>query len=79
VVPVRPPKQGRPTQASTSGLAARLHEQASKLVGEAEEAEDEDLLVLSDGESNQGTAQEDGVLADASLALVGGQLHRLLQ
>lgn len=73
VVPVRPAKQGKQAVVSPPGLASRLHSQAGKLIGHAEEPEDQDLLVMSDIDSDGGP-QEDPVLADDDLFLVGVHL-----
>lgn len=70
VVPVRPAKPVRQAPASPPGLQSRLHSQAGKLIGHPEEAQDQDLLVLSDDDSEQGGPQRDAVLADATLSLV---------
>ncbi len=70
-MPIRPAKPVRQAPASPPGLQSRLHSQAGKLVGHPEEAQDQDLLVLSDDDSEQGGSQRDAVLADASLSLVG--------
>ena len=51
-------------------LAARLHEQAGKLVTKAAAPEDDDILVLSGDESDPDAPDEDAVLADASHSLV---------
>ncbi|KAL0026401.1 hypothetical protein WJX79_006534 [Trebouxia sp. C0005] len=69
VVPVRPAKPVRQAPASPPGLQSRLHSQAGKLIGHPEEAQDQDLLVLSDDDSEQGGPQRDAVLADATLSL----------
>lgn len=71
MVPVRPAKPVRQAPASPPGLQSRLHSQAGKLIGHPEEAQDQDLLVLSDDDSEQGGSQRDAVLEDASLSLVG--------
>ncbi|DBA81997.1 TPA: hypothetical protein ACH3X1_016807 [Trebouxia sp. C0004] len=73
VVPLRPAKPVRQSPASPPGLQSRLHSQAGKLIGHPEEAQDEDLLVLSDNDSEQGGSQRDAVLADASLSLKQAQ------
>ena len=70
-MPIRPAKPVRQAPASPPGLQSRLHSQAGKLVCHPEEAKDQDLLVLSDDDSEQGGSQRDAVLADASLSLVG--------
>ncbi len=75
MVPIRPAKPVRQSPASPPGLQSRLHSQAGKLIGHPEEAQDQDLLVLSDDDSEQGGPQRDAVLADASLSLVGVCLH----
>jgi len=71
VVPVRPAKAVRQSAARPAGLQSRLHSQAGKLIGQPEDTQDQDLLVLSDDDSEQGGSQRDAVLADASLSLVG--------
>ncbi|KAA6429962.1 MAG: hypothetical protein FRX49_00394 [Trebouxia sp. A1-2] len=73
VVPVRPAKPVRQAPASPPGLQSRLHSQAGKLIGHPEEAQDQDLLVLSDDDSEQGGPQRDAVLADATLSLKQAQ------
>lgn len=73
MVPVKPVKQGKQAVVSPPGLASRLHSQAGELVGHAEEPEDQDLLVMSDADSDGGPL-EDPVLADADLFLVGVHL-----
>ncbi|KAL0051020.1 hypothetical protein WJX82_000735 [Trebouxia sp. C0006] len=73
MVPVRPAKPVRQAPASPPGLQSRLHSQAGKLIGHPEEAQDQDLLVLSDDDSEQGGSQRDAVLADASLSLKQAQ------
>lgn len=55
---------------SPKALAARLHEQAGKLMVKAAAPEDEDILVLSGDESDQSAPDDNAVLADASLSLV---------
>lgn len=55
---------------SPKALAARLREQAGKLVVKAAAPENDDILVLSGDESDQDTPNEDGVLAGASHCLV---------
>ena len=55
---------------SPKALAARLREQAGKLVVKAAAPENDDILVLSGDESDQDTPNEDVVLADASHSLV---------
>ena len=71
MVPIRPAKPVRQSPASPPGLQSRLHCQAGKLICHPEEAQDQDLLVLSDDDSEQGGPQRDAVLADVSLSLVG--------
>ena len=71
VVPLRPAKPVRQSPASPPGLQSRLQCQAGKLIGHPEGAQDQDLLVLSDDDSEHGGSQRDAVLADASLSLVG--------
>lgn len=61
-------KQDKQVKVSPKALAARLHEQAGKLLVKAAAPEDDDILVLSGDESDQ---HEDAVLADASHSLVG--------
>ena len=68
ILPVRLPKQEKQPKLSPQQLAARLHEQASRLVVESTAPEDQDIVVLSDSESDR---NEDEALADASLSLVG--------
>lgn len=69
---MRPQKQDKQAKLSpTKGLAARLHAQAGELPLNTAASENEDVLVLSDDESDQDAADEDAVLADASLSLVG--------
>lgn len=70
-MPVRPAKADKQPQTSTAGLATRLRDEAGKLIGKPEEPEDEDLLVLSDDESQQGASDADAIFAHASLSLVG--------
>ena len=70
IIPVRPKRQDKQTKVSPKGLAARLHEQAGKLLLNTAAPENEDVLVLSDDDSNQDAADEDAVLADATLSLV---------
>ena len=69
-IPVPPAKQDKQTKVSPKALAARLREQAGKLVVKATAPENDDILVLSGDESDQDTPNEDAVLADASHSLV---------
>lgn len=52
-------------------LAARLHEQAGKLVVKAAAPQDDDILVLSGDESDPDAPDEGAVLAGAGHSLVG--------
>ena len=79
MVPIRPAKPVRQAPASPPGLQSRLYSQAGKLMGHPEEAQDQDLLVLSDDDSQQGGSQRDAVLEDASLSLVGVCLGHLAE
>ena len=67
-IPDLPAKQDKQVKTSPKALAARLHEQAGKLLVKAAAPEDDDILVLSGDESDQ---HKDAVLADASHSLVG--------
>ena len=64
-MPARPPKPKPQPQVST----AALQNQAANLVQKAKEPEDEDLLVLSD-EDSDGMVNDLSEIADGSTALV---------
>ena len=63
---------------SPKALAARLREQAGKVVIKAAAPGDDDILVLSGDDSDPNAPDEDAVLADASHSLVRTAEHASL-